>query len=635
MPMISLIGRRQWKSRLLIWSIYIVLSAGVVTMVYPFLLMLGGSTKTSLDAAEVTLVPRYLVNETALYRKYLEGFFNERSEAMQNAYGLWDATFAKVSLPGESSPLIADWQSFVAGRERSESVAWFVLAYLQCPVSKNAVPFNLSKLRTELLRENVSIEAVNLRYQTSFPNVSAFYVVPPNFLNRFVTSAATPFAQQVEAFSLAQPVTWRAYVDLSNFFRSYLRGEYGASIAGLNGAIGTTFGSWRDVPLEAAIAEMPPALRKDYEVFVRNVLNPVFLRVDPGVAPAFQAYLRARYRGDIAAFNERRGTAATSFEEVVFPTTRPVQGVEKTDWDGFLEGWEDEATGIRHQLPIEGVRLTGPDFAFREFLSQRYGSLAGMNDRLGTAHASWGVVPMPQQSAQFADFLGMQGWLKWYFTTRNYVDVWNYLVVNGRGFFNTLIFCALSILAALTVDPVAAYALSRFKPRSTYKVLLFLMMTMAFPAMVTQIPMFLLLRELGMLNTFWALILPGLANGYHIFLLKGFFDSLPRELYESAAIDGASEPTIFFNITMALSKPILAVIALGAFTHAYAAFMFALLICQDPKMWTLMVWLFQLQQTSGQGIVYAALIVAAIPTLLVFIFCQSIIMRGIVVPVEK
>jgi multiple sugar transport system permease protein len=63
--------------------------------------------------------------------------------------------------------------------------------------------------------------------------------------------------------------------------------------------------------------------------------------------------------------------------------------------------------------------------------------------------------------------------------------------------------------------------------------------------------------------------------------------------------------------------------------------MFALLICQDPKMWTLMVWLFQLQQTSGQGIVYAALIVAAIPTLLVFVFCQNIIMRGIVVPVEK
>jgi len=635
MPMISLIGRRQWKSRLLIWSIYILLSAGVVTMVYPFLLMLSGSTKTTLDAAEVSVVPRYLVNETALYQKYLEGFFNERAGALQNAYGLWETAFTQVQPPGESSPLVADWRAFLAGREKGENAAWFVLGYLQCPVSKNAVPFNLARLRSELLKENGSIEAVNLRYQTSFPNVSAFYVVPPSFLNRFVTDAATPFAQRVDEFSVAQPVTWRAYVDLSNFFRSYLRAEHGGSIFDLNRILQTSFASWSDVPFEPTIAGMPAPLRKDYEAFVRGVLNPVYLRVDASAAPAFQAYLRARYRDDIAALNQRRGTAVASFEEIAFPSTRPAEGVEKTDWDGFLEGWTDEATGIRHQLPIESVQLMGPDFAFRDFLLQRYGSLAGMNDKLGTAHATWGVVPMPQQSAQYADFQGMRGWLKWYFTTRNYVDVWNYLVVNGRGFVNTLIFCALSILAALTVDPIAAYALSRFKPRSTYKVLLFLMMTMAFPAMVTQIPMFLLLRDLGMLNTFWALILPGLANGYHIFLLKGFFDSLPRELYESAAIDGASEPTIFFNITMALSKPILAVIALGAFTHAYAAFMFALLICQDPKMWTLMVWLFQLQQTSGQGIVYAALIVAAIPTLLVFIFCQNIIMRGIVVPVEK
>ena len=64
---------------------------------------------------------------------------------------------------------------------------------------------------------------------------------------------------------------------------------------------------------------------------------------------------------------------------------------------------------------------------------------------------------------------------------------------------------------------------------------------MAFPAVVTMIPNFLLLRDLGLLNTFAALLLPGMANGYSIFLLKGFFDSLPRELYEAAEIDGANE----------------------------------------------------------------------------------------------
>jgi len=86
---------------------------------------------------------------------------------------------------------------------------------------------------------------------------------------------------------------------------------------------------------------------------------------------------------------------------------------------------------------------------------------------------------------------------------------------------------------------------------------------------------------------------------------------------------------------MSLSTPILAVVALGAFTAAYSNFMMALLICQDQNMWTLMPWLYQLGQRSGEGVVFASLLVAALPTFLVFAFCQNIIMRGIVVPVEK
>jgi multiple sugar transport system permease protein len=153
--------------------------------------------------------------------------------------------------------------------------------------------------------------------------------------------------------------------------------------------------------------------------------------------------------------------------------------------------------------------------------------------------------------------------------------------------------------------------------------------------MVTQIPSFLILREFHLLNTLAALILPGLANGFSIFLLKGFFDSLPRELYESAEIDGASEWAIFWQITMSLSKPILSVIALGAFTAAYGNFMFALLICQDERMWTLMVWLYQLQQRSGRAVVYASIVIASLPTFIVFVLCQRVILRGIIVPTEK
>jgi len=199
----------------------------------------------------------------------------------------------------------------------------------------------------------------------------------------------------------------------------------------------------------------------------------------------------------------------------------------------------------------------------------------------------------------------------------------------------TAIYCLLMIGIALLINPLAAYAMSRFRLPCTYKFLLVLMATMSFPPMVTLIPQFIMLREMSMLNTFWALILPTAANGYLIFLLKGFFDSLPTDLYDAALIDGAGEFRMFFQITMALSKPILAVVALQAFNGAYVAFLYPLIVCPDEKMWLLNVWLMQYQQQVSMGGMFAAVLVAAVPPLVIFIFAQNIIMRGIVVPVEK
>ncbi len=137
---------------------------------------------------------------------------------------------------------------------------------------------------------------------------------------------------------------------------------------------------------------------------------------------------------------------------------------------------------------------------------------------------------------------------------------------------------------------------------------------------------------------FAALILPGLANGYWIFLLKGFFDSLPRELYEAAAIDGAPEWQVLWRISVPLVKPILAVSMLNAFIAAYNGWEWAIIVCQDPKMWTIAVWTYQFSQTltgSSPYIVMASFIVNSIPVLLVFLFCQKIILRGIILPQMK
>ena len=219
----------------------------------------------------------------------------------------------------------------------------------------------------------------------------------------------------------------------------------------------------------------------------------------------------------------------------------------------------------------------------------------------------------------------------------NYRLVGDFLFLRGRAFANTILLVVLSVLASLTVNPLAAYALSRFRLRATEQIILFLLATMAFPAAVTAIPGFLLIRDLGLLNTFAALVLPGVASGMSIFILKGFFDALPRELYEAAAIDGASEWTVFRRITLPMTTPILAVNALNSFIHAYSSWEWAFLVCQKESHWTLAVWMYQVSQTFAHQpwCVMAGFVLVSVPTAAVFLACQKVILRGIVLPSMK
>lgn len=114
-----------------------------------------------------------------------------------------------------------------------------------------------------------------------------------------------------------------------------------------------------------------------------------------------------------------------------------------------------------------------------------------------------------------------------------------------------------------------------------------------------------------------------------------FFDSLPKHLYEAALIDGAGEIRMFFTLTMALSKPILAVVALGTFNHAWLAFLYPLLVCPKEEMQVLAIWLYQFQQQAPTPTVFASIMITSIPSLLIFMVTQRTIMRGIAVPAEK
>ena len=198
---------------------------------------------------------------------------------------------------------------------------------------------------------------------------------------------------------------------------------------------------------------------------------------------------------------------------------------------------------------------------------------------------------------------------------RNYQIVFDYIVLYGRGFYNTLIYCVFSILLSMLINPLAAYALSRYNLPNQYKILLFLIATMAFPAVVTMIPNFLLLRDLGLLNTFAALLLPGMANGYAIFLLKGFFDIF--KLYKQRNLMGHQVDKVWL-LTMNLSKPILAVIALGAFNNLLK--FHVCIYSMSSGMWTLMVWLYNFNNFQTRGCLHPSLLLQSQPYWSLFVF---------------
>jgi len=633
MPIISVIGRKHWKVRLLFAGMYIFLTLGAVSMVYPFMLMLSGSTKSKVDIKFFDAIPKFLYDDSWLYRKHIEGLFNEALSDENSVYDTNDNTFENVAPPKKINPLlINEWAAFLKDTPLPSYACQ--MGYLK---ATGTIPSGLRNYKKALMTKyGNDIQAVNRELGTEFPSWNSVQLSVPFCLDRRSKPINTPFQNSWDAFKTTLPEACRYYVSLDGYYkRFYLKPLYGASIQDFNREHDTQYPSYDEIRFARIEAENSTAKEKeDWRQFVRTTLALQWIRVNASALPEYRQFLAAKH-DTIATLNKYYATTYKSFDDIPLIDAPPLSGMALSDWDAFIDGWKDPDTKRLYQAPASALRIHSVDWLFRDYVTRKYGSLEAFNRAMGTAYPNLSAIALPQRDFHYAWFLEHRRDLRMEFVTRNYKTVGEYVLFHGRGIINTVIYCGLAIMCALLVNPLAAYALSRYKMPSTYKILLFLMATMAFPPMVTGIPNFLMLRQLGLLNTFAALILPGLANGYAIFLLKGFFDSLPRELYESAALDGANEWIIFWQLTMSLSKPILAVIALGAFTHAYANFMFAFVVCQDEKMWTLMVWLYQLQQMSSQAVMYASLIIAAIPTFLIFLFCQNIIMRGIVVPSEK
>jgi multiple sugar transport system permease protein len=630
------------KTRLLLGSIYGILLLGSITMIYPFILMVSGSSKSAVDTKEFNVIPSFLLDDSALYRKHAEGLFNEQLNIYRSTYQRNVRSFEAVEPPCiVNEKLTREWEGFAADLARTGLGAvpgsyLYALSFMQTPQSKT-IPKNLREFKSKLSAEYHDIDEMNNAMDTEFPDWNAFYVPHEYYITRKTRPSAQAFQLAFQKFKAERPFEDRVYLTVNGaYVNEYLCPLYGDKIEDYNSAHGTSHRSYGEIhiPPVAPLNNAPPKEIGDWESFVRHTLNSMWLTVDSSELENYRSFLRAKYL-TLTNLNRSYETKYADFDEIPLPVPSPFGGIVTNDWESFVAGWRDPATGKTHSPALKNLKISSVDTAFSAHLKEKYRSIERLNREFGTSFASFDRISPPQCEFHYKRFIEKRTPIRLEFCSRNFRAVWDYLFSHGRGIINTIIYCVSAVLASVIFNPLAAYAMSRYRLRSSYKILLFLLLTMAFPPMVTTIPVFLTLRDAGLLNTFGALILPGLVNGFSIFILKGFFDSLPRELYESAELDGANEWVIFWHITMRLSTPVLAVIALGSFTGAYGNFMFALLICQDQKMWTMMVWLYQLQKVSGMGVMYASLIIAAIPTLLVFIFCQNIIMKGIVVPSEK
>lgn len=625
MALIPKVGRKSTKTRLVIAALYIVLCGGAVTMVYPFLLMLGSSVTTGADVNKYAIVPRYLYSTEALFPKYAEDRYAGDIELINQLYGTDFAILDDVMPPKvdpSSKKLRAqarDWERFVEALPINYKQAGFE-GYSTAPSQlkntyrdfcRKRFGEDIGKLNRLYLEENESFDMLTSPFE--------------RFKMREWEPDNSAKMQEWIAFKKRLPSYFLRPIMVDPSFQAFLKdGVYGAKIADLNASWGTHYKDFRQVHLAPTLPAQPGQAR-DWEKFVREALPFRYMRVAPKAVDAYRAYLQERYTGSISMLNKMHSTQYASFAQIAMPAKMPSAGAPLVDWMDF----------IAKRVPMSMVTATNTENLYRERLSYTFGSVQAANAAFGTNYASLLDVVTPIYNADWYQVKTRESAIRKEFLSRNYITVVGYIVLHGRALFNTIVFVVAVIIIHLIVNPMCAYALSRYNLPYAYKILLFLLATMAFPAEVAMIPSFLLLKQFHLLNTYWALILPGMANGYAIFLLKGFFDSLPKELYEAGIIDGASEAMMFRKITVPMSKPIFAVIALQAFTGAYGAFMYAMLVCQDSKMWTIMVWLYQLQATAPQYVTMAALSVAAIPTLVVFIFAQNVIMRGIIIPSFK
>ena len=198
---------------------------------------------------------------------------------------------------------------------------------------------------------------------------------------------------------------------------------------------------------------------------------------------------------------------------------------------------------------------------------------------------------------------------------------------------NTVVITVGNLIGKLLTAPLVAYGFSKIKWKGRDFFFILMMSTVMLPGVVTMVPVFLIFRNLGWLNTFLPLIVPAFLGGgaMNVFLIRQFFNSIPDDLIEAAKLDGANEFTIYFKIMLPLSKPVLALISLFTFLGSWNNYMGPLLYITDEMKYPLALGMPMFMNRYGTywNQAMAAATLTLIPTIIFFLFAQKYLIEGI------
>jgi multiple sugar transport system permease protein len=218
-------------------------------------------------------------------------------------------------------------------------------------------------------------------------------------------------------------------------------------------------------------------------------------------------------------------------------------------------------------------------------------------------------------------------------TLESYDTLFDIMPVRQMLLNSTLVAVTATVGQVLT-SAMAAYVFARMRWRGRNVVFMGYLATMMIPSQVTIIPLFILVRSLGWMNTYPAMIVPSLFSAFATFLLRQFFLTIPRDLEEAAIMDGANHLTIFLRIVLPLSRPVLATLSIFGFMALWNSYLWPLFVARREEIMTLPVGLATLQGNNQSltewNLVMAGAVITVLPILIVYLLAQKWFVQGVV-----